>query len=72
VRQIGDVYGPTNFGTFMSFMQLGSALFCVVIPFLATAVNNAVGSYNAMYWVLAAMLVAAAGGMAVPPPKRRA
>jgi hypothetical protein len=56
----------------MSFMQLGSALFCVVIPFLATAVNNAVGSYNAMYWVLAAMLVAAAGGMAVPPPKRRA
>lgn len=57
-----------NFGTFMSFMQIGSTVFAVAVPSLTSLVHAQFGSYKSLYWVAVGMLLVAAAAVGIPKP----
>ena len=52
----------------MSYMQLGSATFAVLVPFIATAIKSATGTYRSLYWGATVLLLSAGAAMLKSPP----
>jgi hypothetical protein len=60
-------YSIEDFGTFLGYLQMGSATFSVAIPTLTTGMLKLAGSYNPMYFVLGGLLyVGCAVTLSVP------
>lgn len=54
---VSDAYGVENFGTFLSYMQLGVACFAVAVPAVTTTLYAAHHSYLATYYGFAGGLL---------------
>lgn len=64
-----DTYGIANFGVFMSYMQVGSTVFAILVPIAASAIKASFGSYNSLYWSMAGMLFLGAAAIGLPTPR---
>jgi len=67
---IGTVYPPINFGTYLSYMQVGSSLWGALVPFLVETIVEATGTFDYVYGFFAiSCIISAVILFRVEPPQ---